>query len=176
MFSLVSFVCLFSSIYTTNALIYDPEFVDFNLNQNQTATDPLDYWGTWPDHTYTPSPKNWRFPFYTIFLDRFVNGDPTNDDANGTVYEHDFYSNQFRNGGDITGLVDTLDYLAGMGIKGLYLAGSVFINQPWAADSYSPLDLTLLDMHFGNITAWQTAIQAIHDRGMYVVLDNTMAT
>jgi len=176
MFSLRSFVILLSSIYTTNALIYDPEFVDYNLNQNKTATDPLDYSGSWPDHIYTPSPVNWRFPFYTIFLDRFVNGDPTNDDANGTVYEHDFFSNQFRNGGDVQGLIDSLDYLQGMGIKALYLAGSPFINQPWGADSYSPLDLTLLDMHFGNITTWQNVITEIHARGMYVMMDNTMAT
>lgn len=41
---------------------------------------------------------------------------------------------------------------------------------------YSPLDLTLLDYHLGNITIWQTAINAIHERGMYVLMDNTMST
>jgi glycosidase len=41
----------------------------------------------------------------------------SNDDANGTAYEHDIISNQFRNGGDVQGLVDSLDYLQGMGIK-----------------------------------------------------------
>ncbi|KAK7739053.1 Cell wall alpha-1,3-glucan synthase ags1 [Cytospora paraplurivora] len=39
-----------------------------------------------------------------------------------------------------------------------------------------PLDLSLLDAHFGNITTWQKAIDDIHSRGMYIVLDNTMAT
>ncbi|TAQ86550.1 hypothetical protein B7494_g5112 [Chlorociboria aeruginascens] len=161
---------------TIFALPYDPEHEAFNLNTNKTATDPLDYHGQWTDHAYQPSPKNWRFPVYTIFLDRFANGDPTNDNANGTAYEHDLISNQFRNGGDVKGLLDSLDYLHGMGIKGLYLAGSPHINQPWAADGYSPLDLTLLDHHFGNITAWQEAITQIHSRGMYVILDNTFAT
>ena len=60
--------------------------------------------------------------------------------------------------------------------QGLYLAGSPFINQPWAADSYSPLDLTLLDHHFGDIAAWRNAITEIHSRGMYVIMDNTMST
>lgn len=41
------------------------------------------------------------------------------------------------------------------------------MNLPWAADSYSPVDLTLLDWHFGNITAWRNAITEIHKRGMY---------
>jgi len=63
-----------------------------------------------------------------------------------------------------------------MGIKGIYLAGSPLINMPWAADGFSPLDLTLLDPHFGVIDVWRQCIAEMHDRGMYVVLDNTMAT
>jgi glycosidase len=74
---------------------------------------------------------------------------------------------QLRHGGDLQGLVDSLDYLQGMGIKGIYIAGSPFINQPWVSDSYSPLDFTLLDKHFGDIQMWRTAVTGIHDRGMY---------
>jgi alpha-1,3-glucan synthase len=50
------------------------------------------------------------------------------------------------------------------------------MNQPWGADGYSPLDLTLLDQHFGTIATWRAAIDEIHRRGMYVLMDNTMAT
>ena len=57
--------------------------------KNQSATEVSDYAGAWTDHTYFPSPSNWRIPFYTLFLDKFVNGDPTNDDINGTMFEHD---------------------------------------------------------------------------------------
>ena len=99
------------------ALIYDPEQVGSNLNENKTATDPLDYWGEWPNHEYYPSPANWRMPFYSLFLDRFVNGDPSNDNANGTQFEHDPLSNQLRHGGDVRGLMDSFDYLQGMGIE-----------------------------------------------------------
>ena len=158
------------------ALKFSPDQVGYNLNENQTATNPLDYWGEWPDHTFQPSPQNWRIPFYTLFLDRFVNGDPTNDDANGTQFEHDILSNQLRHGGDVKGLQDTLDYLQGMGVRVIYLAGSPMINMPWSSDGYSPLDLTLLDRHFGNIQAWRDAINDIHSRGMYVIFDNTFAT
>jgi alpha-1,3-glucan synthase len=102
---------------TSSALKFDPAFIEYNFNQNETATNPLDYWGKWENHEFYPSPRNWRFPFYTLFIDKFVNGDPTNDNINGTVYEHDIHSNQIRHGGDVVGLVDTLDYLQGMGIK-----------------------------------------------------------
>lgn len=111
------FRLIVSSASLVFSLRYDPTQVDYNLNQNQTAENVLDYWGEWPDHTFTASPTNWRFPFYTLIIDRYVNGDPSNDDANGTVLEHDGLSNQFRHGGDVQGLVDTLDYIQGMGIK-----------------------------------------------------------
>lgn len=96
---------------------YDERELDWNLNTNQQTLNPLEYSGEWKDHAYTASPDNWRFPFYTLFLDRFVNGDPANDDINGTVFEHDVTSNQLRYGGDLAGLLESLDYLQGMGIK-----------------------------------------------------------
>ncbi|KAK3321725.1 hypothetical protein B0H66DRAFT_513919 [Apodospora peruviana] len=178
--ALLSTRLLFTFLTTTTTLVnglrFDASQVDYNLNTNRTATSPLDYWGQREDHKYYESPKNWRVPFYTVFLDRFVNGDPTNDNSNGTMFETDAMSNQLRFGGDLAGLMDTLDYIEGMGIKALYIAGSPFINQPWGADSYSPLDLTLLDRHFGSIQTWQAAIDEIHRRNISVVMDNTMAT
>lgn len=155
---------------------YDPREVDWNLNTNQQTTNPLEYSGEWKNHKFTPSPDNWRFPFYTLMLDRFVNGDPTNDDINGTVFEHDVTSNQLRFGGDLAGLVDSLDYLQGMGIKGLYIAGTPFLNLPYKYDAYSPIDFTILDHHLGTIRDWQTAIDEIHRRDMYVLLDTTGST
>ncbi|KAI9741677.1 MAG: Cell wall alpha-1,3-glucan synthase ags1 [Cirrosporium novae-zelandiae] len=164
------------AVSCTYALRYDSAYTSYNLNQNKTATDPTDYWGEWSGHDYFPSPKNWRFPVYTLFLDRFVNGDPTNDDINGTHYEHDLMSTQFRHGGDTEGLIQSLDYLQGMGVKALYIAGSPFMNQPWGADQYSPLDFTLLDMHLGTIKQWREMITEVHNRNMYVILDNTLGT
>jgi alpha-1,3-glucan synthase len=146
---------LLSSNLPLTAFRFDPRYAEFNLNQNETASDRLDYRGSWPGHEYHPSPKNWRFPFYSLFLDHFVNGNPANDDANNTVYESDSTSTTMRYGGDIQGLVDSLDYLHGLGIKGIYLAGSPLINQPWKSDSYSPIDLTMLDPHFGTISDWR---------------------
>ncbi|KAL0256772.1 Cell wall alpha-1,3-glucan synthase ags1 [Diplodia seriata] len=172
----LSFATLALCCIQALALPYLEEFAEWNLNTAQGETDPTKYWGEWEDHDFQPSPSNWRFPFYTLFLDRYVNGNPSNDNINGTVFEVDHTSNQLRYGGDIEGLIDTLDYIHGMGIKGLYIAGSPFLNLPWAADSYSPTDLTVLDWHFGNITMWRKAITEIHDRGMYVILDNTMST
>lgn len=108
---------LLTTAHLASSLKYDPQYADYNLNENETAENVLDYWGEWSNHDFHPSPTNWRFPFYTLFLDRYVNGDPTNDDANNTLFEHDPMSTQYRHGGDLAGLVDTLDYIQGMGVK-----------------------------------------------------------
>lgn len=50
------------------------------------------------------------------------------------------------------------------------------MNQPWGYDGYSALDTTLLDGHYGNLAQWRHAITEIHNRGMYVIFDNTLAT
>lgn len=99
------------------ALQWQADQVGYNLNLNETATQPRDYWGEWQDHSYYPSPSNWRLPFYVLTLDRYQDGDPTNNEANGTVFEHNWMSNQFRFGGDTKGLENDLDYIQGFGIK-----------------------------------------------------------
>lgn len=111
------FVGLFLLTPYTFALRHDSAQTAYNLNTNQSAVDPLDYSGEWQNHNFTPSPSNWRMPFYTVMLDRFANGNPTNDDANNTQFEHDLSQTGLRHGGDIKGLQDSLDYIQGMGIK-----------------------------------------------------------
>ncbi len=113
--TLLALLLLAASV--VSGLRFDPAQVKYNLNQNQAAQNPLEYSGQRDGHTYHSSPTNWRFPFYSLFLDRFVNGDPTNDNANGTLFEQDITSTQLRHGGDLQGLLDTLDYIQGMGIK-----------------------------------------------------------
>ena len=156
---------------------YDEVEREWNLNDNPDATSVFEYTiPSWENHTYQPSPQNWRMPFYSFFPDRFVNGDPTNDDSNHTTWEFDITGTQLRHGGDFRGIVDSLDYLHGMGVRGIYLAGSVLINFPWEADCFSPLDHTIVDHHHGTVAEIRATVQAIHDRGMYVIFDNTMAT
>ena len=158
------------------ALRYDAVHEGYNLNENRTATLPKDYWGEWDNHTYQRSPENWRFPFYVLTIDRFIDGDPSNNDANGTNFEHHWMANQFRFGGDAAGIFDNLDYIQGLGIKAIYFTGSMMLNMPWSPDGYGPLDFTLLDRHHGSIQDWRKLSDEIHRRGMYFILDSTMST
>jgi alpha-1,3-glucan synthase len=172
---------------------YSDALKAYNLNSNKAAQSPLDY-STDTLANYTASPPNWReIPFYTILPDKWADGDPSNNDYFGTLYEADWRETQLRFGGDIKGMANRLDYLQGMGVKGIFMSGTPFLNQFWQADSmlfslafvciidpiylgYSPLDLTVLDPHYGSIADWQQFIQAVHARGMYFMADFTVGT
>jgi alpha-1,3-glucan synthase len=41
---------------------------------------------------------------------------------------------------------------------------------------YSALDFSLVDPHWGVVSDWQNVIDAIHARGMYIMLDFTVGT
>ncbi|KAF9454524.1 glycosyltransferase family 5 protein [Macrolepiota fuliginosa MF-IS2] len=153
------------------------DLVDYNLNVNKNAQSVLEYDSERQNTTYHPSPKNWRaLPTYTILLDKFADGDPTNNDFFGTPFESDFRETQLRYGGDLRGLGKRLDYLQGMGIKVVFMSGTPFLNMLWQADSYSPLDFSVLDPHWGNVNDWRQLIDEIHARGMYFMADFTVGT
>ncbi len=58
-----------------NTPINDPWNV--NKNPNSSAT-PDTYFGNWTNHTYFPSPSDWRtIPIYQLITDRYNDGDPT---------------------------------------------------------------------------------------------------
>jgi alpha-1,3-glucan synthase len=132
---------LFSVATLTRILAspYRDDLVQYNLNTNQNAKSPLEYSTSPPNSPYNPSPDNWRsIPFYTILMDKFADGDPSNNDYFGTMFEYDWQETQLRAGGDLKGLESKLDYLQGMGIKGIFVSGTPFINMLWQADGKSP--------------------------------------
>ncbi|CUA76935.1 alpha-1,3-glucan synthase [Rhizoctonia solani] len=161
----------------TLGMPYNESLTDYNMNINQNAQTVLEYDSTRPNKTYTPSPTNWRdYPIYTILLDKFADGEPGNNDYFKTMFENDWREVNLRFGGDVRGLMRRLDYIQGMGVGCIFIAGTPFLNMPWQADSYSPIDFSVLDPHWGNIDDWRALTDAIHARGMYLMLDFTVGT
>ena len=124
-------------IASTLAAPYNETYAGYNLNTNENAQSPLDYDTNFVPSSYHPSPDNWRIPFYTVLMDKFADGDPTNNDFFGSPFEWDWRETNFRFGGDLAGLESKLDYLAGMGIKAIFASGTPWINMLWQADSAS---------------------------------------
>lgn len=131
---------LFLLLSTTTSVlghVYNATLDPWNINKNQQATDVLDYTTTRKNTTYTQSPANWRaLPAYTILLDKWIDGEPDNNDFYGMIYEFDMRETQLRTGGDAAGLMDPrgLDYLQGLGYQTIYIAGTNFVNMPWQSD------------------------------------------
>ncbi len=107
---------------------------------------------------------------YLVLVDRFFNGDPTNDGDVDGVDPHAWH------GGDLAGVTAKLDYLQGLGVQTLWLS-PVFAAQdtPFlgygAFHGYWTEDLTSVEPRFGSEQDLARLISAAHERGMRVLLD-----
>lgn len=124
-----------------------------------------------------------RENFYFVMADRFANGDPSNDTGGLTgdrmATGLDPTDKGFFHGGDIRGLSDRLDYVAGLGTTAIWLTPS-FKNRPvqgTGADAsagyhgYWVTDFTRLDPHFGTNAELKAFIDRAHARGIKVFFD-----
>ena len=106
---------------------------------------------------------------YQIFVDRFCNGDPSNDvetDEYSYIHEHvvkveDWYrapqNMDVRNfyGGDLQGVIDKLDYLQGLGVQVIYM-NPIFVSP--SNHKYDCQDYDYVDPHLGRIVTEQSEL------------------
>lgn len=108
--------------------------------------------------------------WYQIFPERFCNGNPDINPENvrpwakpdQKVTNDEFY------GGDLYGIISKLDYLADLGITGLYLTP---VNESTTTHKYNTTDYYKIDSHFGDKETMKTLVREAHKRGMRVMLD-----
>jgi len=85
----------------------------WNVNLNSDP-NPAGYYGAWSNHTYFPSPDDWRkVPIYQFITDRFNDGDPSNNEVAYPGY--DLRDVGARHGGDFLGVRDKLEYVRALG-------------------------------------------------------------
>lgn len=116
------------------------------------------------------APLGWRGrSIYFVVTDRFANGDPSNDDAEG------FVSNPAEprawHGGDLQGLIDRLDYIAGMGFTGLWITPVIAQHHAQAYHGYWGWDWSRIDPHLGDAAKLRELVTAAHARGIAVMID-----
>lgn len=124
--------------------------------------------------------------FYQIFPDRFHNGDPSLTPQEG-AWSQEGKSVHIRQwgeppmnwqqsrsleffGGDLVGIEQKLDYLQNLGVTALYLT-PIFLSQ--TNHRYDILDFHQVDPHLGGNAALVSLRQALHERGMHLMLDIT---
>jgi cyclomaltodextrinase len=147
------------------------------------------------------APPDWAKDavYYYIFPERFRNGDPTNDptpgedtyvgnipvevhaswiddgpwvpgmvdgyDGDDEHYNNDFY------GGDLQGIIDQLDYIAGLG------ANTLYINPVFEAPSnhkYDTADYLHIDDNFGDDAVFDTLVAEANERNIRIILDTSL--
>lgn len=134
-----------------------------------------------PGFSYTPSPADWRdINIYQLFTDRFAD---SGTDQLGS-YKPSWkcegrsfpYNRNYHHGGDWNGLRDRLDYLAGLGVKAVWISG-VQMNDQGKDTNYTPYhqyhpeNFFKCDPAMGTFAELKQLIDACHARGIYIILD-----
>ncbi|MMZ59043.1 Neopullulanase [compost metagenome] len=105
--------------------------------------------------------------WYQIFPERFANGNPgrktnVNGQWGDTPKPDSFF------GGDLEGITRNLDYLADLGITGIYL--NPIFESP-TNHKYDTTDYLKIDPQFGDVETFKTMVKECHARGIRVMLD-----
>lgn len=112
---------------------------------------------------------------YLIMPDRFANGDPTNDSIPGMYQGVNRKKDNARQGGDIKGISDHLDYIKQLGVTTIWLNPVLENNQKRESyHGYAITDLYKVDRRFGTNQDYVNFIKKCHDSGLKVVQDMVM--
>lgn len=122
-----------------------------------------------------PPSKDWRDAvLYFVLIDRFADGDPSNDVAVDLKAKGAFH------GGDLKGLEEHLDEIADLGVTALWINPIVknidgFVTgagfPDWAYHGYWADDFLAMDRRFGTEAQLKSLVEACHRRGIRVLLD-----
>ncbi|MBU0677788.1 MAG: Ig-like domain-containing protein [Verrucomicrobia bacterium] len=123
-----------------------------------------------PGFVYTPSPSDWRaVPIYQVMTDRFADGDPFNNDDNPDADVNPFGAISIH-GGDFEGVEQKLDYLQMLGARAVWVS-PVVKNVNGIFHGYAAQDLNQIDPHWGTLDDLRNLADALHARGMYLIID-----
>ncbi|WP_237067524.1 glycoside hydrolase family 13 protein [Microbulbifer guangxiensis] len=113
-----------------------------------------------------------RDAIYLITPDRFANGNPGNDRSDDTQEGPDRQYPGGRHGGDIAGMRQHLDYIAGMGFTAIWPNPLVENDQPdYSYHGYSATDHYRIDPRFGSNEDFRNFVAAADARGLGVIQD-----
>ena len=106
--------------------------------------------------------------FYQIFVDRFRQGHGEADKSYVNLPWGNIPDPRSLAGGDLDGVREKLDYLAGLGVNAIYLTPIFYAPSNHKYDTW---DFYTVDPRFGGNDALRRLVEAAHGRGMRIVLD-----
>jgi glycosidase len=137
-----------------------------------------------------PLPSSGRFQgfspddlIYLIMIDRFADGDPSNDDPVISRGLFDRRKDRYYHGGDLQGIIDHLPYLKSLGVTAIWIT-PVYdnTNKPnfWQAVNGQPIadyhgygatDYYAIEEHFGTLELLRNLVDDAHGMGIKVIQD-----
>lgn len=109
---------------------------------------------------------------YLITPDRFVNGDSGNDNHNSMLERVERSNKDGRHGGDIKGIIESLDYLSSLGVTQLWINPLTENNQAnYSYHGYSVTDHYRIDPRYGTNQDYVTLSKLAADKGIGIIKD-----
>ena len=123
---------------------------------------------------------------YLIMIDRFSDGDATNNDPPQSRGIYDRRNKFYYHGGDLQGVIDRLPYLKDLGVTAVWLT-------PWYDNydqpnqielkekkpstgfhGYNPQDFYAVEEHFGSLAKLRELVDTAHRSGIKIIQDQVI--
>jgi glycosidase len=123
---------------------------------------------------------------YLIMIDRFADGDPSNNDPPQSRGLYDRNNKFYYHGGDLQGVINNLPYLKELGVTAIWLT-------PWYDNydhlneielkedkpstgfhGYNPQDFYAVEEHFGTHAKLRELVETAHRSGLKIIQDQVM--
>ena len=109
---------------------------------------------------------------YLITPDRFVNGDPSNDNINGMGDPVNRNDDSGRHGGDVAGIAQSLEYLSDMGFTAVWINPILENRMPAVSyHGYSTTDFYAVDARFGSNEEYRDLVVSAKQKGLGTIMD-----
>ena len=113
---------------------------------------------------------------YLLVPDRFANGDPSNDVVAGT--KENKIDRSFpggRHGGDIRGIINSLDYLKEMGFTAIWPTPMLENDMPaYSYHGYSITNHYQVDPRYGTLDEYKELAVKMSERGLKLIFDEVL--
>ena len=109
---------------------------------------------------------------YLIMSDRFVDGDESNNSTANTAEKADKSNIHGRWGGDIQGIINTLDHISELGATAIWPTPMLGDNEAaWSYHGYACSDYYHIDPRYGSNEQYCQMVKAAHEKGIKVLMD-----
>lgn len=109
---------------------------------------------------------------YLLMPDRFVDGDSTNNYMTSVKEPTDKQNIHGRYGGDIQGIINSLDYIKNLGATMIWPTPLLLDNEEsWSYHGYACADYYHIDPRFGSNELYKHLVSTAHQKGLGMIMD-----